>query len=139
MRSSGEATQNCAEGLWTLANSSMRQLRHYTDIHPVPTASRPTPWGPSPMLGLLPTTMPMWGQPHHLTLIQECSRLWAMVILLLEEPPELVSCMSAAFTVRPTESRKGWSTLSPLQLWLSALLVADSGHLPWATTLKPGP
>lgn len=47
--------------------------------------------------------MPMWGQPHHLTLIQECSRLWAMVILLLEEPPELVSCMRDTFTVLPTE------------------------------------
>lgn len=82
------------------------------------------------MLGLLPTTMPMWGQPHHLTLIQECSRLWAMVILLLEEPPELVSCMSAAFTVLPTESRKGWSTLSPLQLWLSALLWLTQGTSP---------
>ena len=66
-------------------------------------------------------TMTMWGQPHHLTLIQECSRLWAMVILLLEEPPELVSCVSAGFTVLPTQSRKGWSTLSRLQLWFSEL------------------
>ena len=45
MRSSGEGTLLYAEGPWTPANSSMRQLRHNTDIHPVPTASRPTPVG----------------------------------------------------------------------------------------------
>lgn len=44
-----------------------------------------------------------------------------MVILLLEEPPELVSCVSAAFTVLPTQSSKGWSTLFRLQLWFSEL------------------
>lgn len=74
--------------------------------------------------------MPMWGQSHYLTLIQECSRLWAMVILLLEEPPELVSCVSAAFTVLPTQQEGVVHALPAAALVLRADLWLTQGTSP---------
>lgn len=60
-----------------------------------------SPGGPPRTEAVSPLPSLSGSCPTHLTLIQECSRLWAMVILLLEEPPTLVSAMHAMCPILP--------------------------------------